>query len=50
MADEQILNIQKVSEYRFVLLFLYNKNIKIKRAIIAIDVATYGNDTSVVII
>lgn len=42
MDDEQILKIQKINDKLLVLLFLYNKNIKIKRPITDNDVAVYG--------
>ena len=42
MDDEQILKIQQINDKLFVLLFLYNKNIKIIRPTTDNDVAVYG--------
>jgi len=43
MVDEQIFKKQNVNDNEFVLLFLYNKYIKIHLAITDTDVAVYGN-------
>ena len=43
MLDEKIFNTQKSKDKLFVLLFLYNKNIKINLATIDNDVAVYGS-------
>ena len=42
MDEEQMLKIQKINDRLFVLLFLYNKNIKINRPTKDNDVAVYG--------
>jgi hypothetical protein len=42
MLDEQLLSALTVKDKLFVLLFLYNKNINIKRDKIENDVAVYG--------
>lgn len=42
MDEEQMLKIQKINDKLFVLLFLYNKNIKINRPTTDNDVAVYG--------
>ena len=42
MDEEQMLKIQKINDRLFVILFLYNKNIKINRPTTDNDVAVYG--------
>lgn len=42
MLDENILKMQKINDKVFVLLFLYNKNMKINLPIIDKVIAEYG--------
>jgi hypothetical protein len=44
MEDDDTLKIQNNKDKLFVLLFLYNKNIKIHLATTDIDVAVYGKN------